>query len=77
MRRVLRDRQVSGDKEVVLQDAWRADELSEGSGEVARRDKRNKSARQHIFETNMMIDGQRQYDLVIEINDTLATCSHR
>ena len=53
----MRDLQVGSDKEVVLQAAWRADELSEGSGEVARFSKKNKSARQHINDTSMMIDG--------------------
>ena len=55
--RVLCDLQVSSDKEALLQDAWRADESSEGSGEVSRLGKRNMSATQHINETNMMPDG--------------------
>ena len=56
-RRVLCDLVVSSDKEAVLQDASRADDLSEGSDDVSRLGIRNMSATQHLNETNMMLDG--------------------
>ena len=67
---MLCDLQDSGDKEVVLPNAWLAHELCEDSGEVASRSKRNKSARQYIRELNTMIDGRRQDALVTKVYDT-------